>query len=60
MDIKEIQDLLVKYFEGETSLEEDQALLEYFSGENIASEHKPYMRQFSLLQSAREPVVFDP
>lgn len=32
MDIKEIQALLEKYFEGETTLEEDQALFDYFSG----------------------------
>jgi hypothetical protein len=60
MDIKEIQVLLEKYFEGETTLEEDQALLDYFSGENIDSKLRPWQQQFLLLQSGREPLVFDP
>ncbi len=50
MDIKEIQVLLEKYFEGETTLEEDQALLDYFSGENIDSKLRPWQQQFLLLQ----------
>jgi hypothetical protein len=60
MDIKEIQVLLEKYFEGETTLEEDQALLDYFSGENIDSKLRPWQQQFLLLKSGREPLVFDP
>jgi hypothetical protein len=60
MDIKEIKALLEKYFEGVTTLEEDQALLDYFSGENIDSELRPWQQQFLLLQSGREPLVFDP
>jgi len=60
MDIKEIQVLLEKYFEGETTLEEDQALLDYFSGDDIDSKFRPYQQQFLLLRSGREPLVFDP
>jgi hypothetical protein len=60
MDIKEIQVLLEKYFEGDTTLEEDQALLDYFSGENIDSKLRPFQQQFLLLQSGREPLAFDP
>jgi hypothetical protein len=60
MVIKEIQVLLEKYFEGETTLEEDQALLDYFSGENIDSKLRHYQQQFLLLKSGREPLVFDP
>ncbi len=60
MDIKEIKVLLEKYFEGETTLEEDQVLLDYFSGENIDSKFRPYQQQFLLLQSGREPLPFDP
>jgi hypothetical protein len=60
MDIKEIQALLEKYFEGDTNLEEDQALLDYFSGENIDSKFRALQQQFLLLQSGREPLVFDP
>ena len=60
MDIKEIQVLLEKYFEGETTLEEDQALLDYFSAENIDSKLQPWQQQFLLLNSGREPLTFDP
>jgi hypothetical protein len=60
MDIKEIRVLLEKYFEGETTLEEDQALLDYFSGENVDSKLRPFQQQFLLLQSGREPLAFDP
>jgi hypothetical protein len=60
MDIKEIQVLLEKYFEGETTLEEDQALLDYFSGENVDSKLRPFQQQFLLLQSGREPLAFGP
>ncbi len=60
MDIKEIQVLLEKYFEGETTLDEDQALLDYFSGESVDPELRPWQQQFLLLKSGREPLVFDP
>ena len=60
MDIKEIEGLLEKYFEGETTLDEDQALLDYFSGENIDPKFRHYQQQFLLLRSARDPLVFDP
>jgi hypothetical protein len=60
MDIKEIQVLLEKYFEGDTALEEDQALLDYFTGENIDPGLRPWQQQFLLLRSGREPLGFDP
>jgi hypothetical protein len=60
MDIKEIQVLLEKYFEGETTLGEDQALLDYFSGKNVDSKLRPFQQQFLLLRSGREPLAFDP
>jgi hypothetical protein len=60
MDIKVIQVILEKYFEGETTLEEEQALLDYFSGENIDSKLLPFQQQFLLLQTGREPLAFDP
>ncbi len=60
MDTKEIKVLLEKYFEGETTLEEDQALFDFFSGESIDPAFRPLQKQFLLLQSAREPLDFDP
>jgi hypothetical protein len=60
MDIKEVQALLEKYFEGDTTLEEDRSLIDYFSGENVDSKFRPWQKQFLLLRSAREPLDFDP
>jgi hypothetical protein len=60
MDIKEIQALLEKYFEGNTTLEEDQALLDYFSADAIDPKLRSWQQQFRLLQTAREPLTFDP
>ena len=60
MDIKEIQDLLEKYYKGETTLDEDQALFDYFAGDNTDPIFRPHRQQFMLLQSGREPLSIDP
>lgn len=51
MTTKEIEALLAKYYEGETSLGEEHLLKEYFQGENIPAhllEHKPVFGFFSM------------
>lgn len=60
MDITEIQALLEKYFEGETSLKEEKALLDYFSRDDIDPKLVPWQQQFRLMQATREPLAFDP
>jgi hypothetical protein len=40
MDSKKIDELLNKYWECETSLEEEQQLREYFEGSNLPDQHK--------------------
>ena len=41
-----IDDLLEKYWAGETSLEEESQLREYFSGSEIAPQHRPFAAAF--------------
>lgn len=57
MDTGQIKILLEKYFEGQTSLVEEQALRDYFSAEITDKEFLPYRQQFLLLRagSGQEP-----
>lgn len=45
--MKNIDKLLEKYFEGETSLKDEQELREYFSRPDIKEKHKSYAPMFS-------------
>ena len=40
MDYKEINNIINKYFDGQTTLEEESLLKEYFKNDKIAPEHK--------------------
>ncbi|MEM8527305.1 MAG: hypothetical protein AAGG68_21875 [Bacteroidota bacterium] len=53
-----IKELLEKYFEGETSIAEEQQLKAYFNGEQIAEELLPYQDLFQYFKIAKE-VNFD-
>ena len=47
MALNNIEQLLEKYFEGETSIDEEQALKDYFNSENVAPHlemHKPLLQ----------------
>lgn len=59
MDTRQIKTLLEKYFDGMTSLEEDQILFGYFSGKDVAEELLPHRDHFRLLQAGRDPMVPD-
>ena len=48
-----IDTLLEKYFEGETSLEEEKSLRHYFSGSDIADKHKIYTSIFQFFTEER-------
>ncbi|GGD29605.1 hypothetical protein [Flavobacterium orientale] len=54
MDWQKIEQLIDKYFEGTTSLEEEMVLKNYFSQENVADELKQFQPLFSYLQLAKE------
>ncbi|MFK8297937.1 hypothetical protein ACI76O_03895 [Capnocytophaga cynodegmi] len=49
---KKIELLLEKYFEGETSLQEEKELQEYFNSENVDASLEKYRPMFSYFQKA--------
>lgn len=46
MNTKEMKGLLDRYFEAETSLEEEKTLRQYFASGNVDAELKPYASMF--------------
>jgi hypothetical protein len=50
-----IEDLIEKYFEGLTSLEEEQALRDYFQKENVPEAYGAYKSIFQYFASERTP-----
>ncbi|MBD8389284.1 hypothetical protein [Dysgonomonas sp. BGC7] len=53
--MKNIDKLLEKYFEGETSLQDEQELREYFSRPNIEEKYKSYAPMFSYFSENQKP-----
>jgi hypothetical protein len=58
METGQLKILLEKYFEGQTTLQEEQALLDFFTGDQNTAEMNPYRQQFMLLKEAREQSVY--
>jgi hypothetical protein len=56
-----MNDLLDKYWEGNTSLKEEQQLRDYFYGNDIADEHKMYSDLFATykIENEQEGLNFD-
>ena len=54
-----IDELLHKYFEGQSSLEEENMLIRYFSQDDIAETHKPYAPMFRFLIEERQSLLSD-
>ncbi|HOV92930.1 MAG TPA: hypothetical protein PLC04_07640 [Candidatus Kapabacteria bacterium] len=54
MDIDLIKKLLEKYYEGDTTLEEEAVLRDYFNNEEVAQELQKYQSQFVFYQQERE------
>ena len=52
-DLEYIQELIDRYFEGLSSLEEEETLREYFRGENIPEEWQIYQPIFHYFDSER-------
>ncbi|WP_235293163.1 hypothetical protein [Portibacter lacus] len=49
-----MNELLNRYFEGESSLEDEKALKAYFAGEHVAEEHKIYSDLFRFFNAEAE------
>ena len=49
-----INQILDKYWNGETTLQEEQEIRSYFSSGDIADEHKAYAPMFSLFTNQKE------
>lgn len=60
MNIKEIEKLLEKYEEGETTLREEQYLKEFFSGTDIPENLQPYRTVFSYYSRTKKEHISDP
>ncbi len=57
--MKTIDNLLEKYWAGETSLDEEIRLREYFSGSNVAEQHRPFIPAFQYPQEIANAVLPD-
>lgn len=53
MGLKRIEDLLDAYFEGETTVQQEQELRDYFSGADIAPHLELYVPMFNAFVSAQ-------
>lgn len=52
--MKEIDNILDKYFEGETSLAEEKLLRKYFQSDKVAGKHLPYAPIFCYMAQENE------
>ena len=52
-----INELLEKYWEGESSLEQERVLREYFASDKVAEEHLQYAPLFSFFAVERESKI---
>lgn len=59
MNIKEIKLLLKKFYDGETSLEEENILNDFFSKNDMPYNLKPYQLQFEYYQQAKKDKISD-
>ncbi|MFV0419708.1 MAG: hypothetical protein ACK5KT_13385 [Dysgonomonas sp.] len=59
MNMKNIDELLEKYFEGETSIEEEKLLRNYFRQENIDEQHKIYAPLFNFFSEERKEIAIE-
>lgn len=55
--IQMIQQLLDKYWEGETSLQEEQTLREYFNQDTVAKEFKSFQPLFQYYETAAKEAI---
>jgi len=60
MDYKNINKIINKYFEAETSLQEENLLKEYFMSDNIVSEHIQYKPLFLFYEEEAKQLIPTP
>ncbi|KQB43020.1 hypothetical protein [Flavobacterium aquidurense] len=54
MEFNKIEDILEKYFQGETSIVEEKELKEYFSSPNVAQHLEQYKPMFGYFSQVKE------
>ena len=54
MELDRIENLVEKYFEGETTIAEEKELQTYFSSEDVAQHLEQYKAMFGYFSSAKE------
>lgn len=54
MELNKIEDLLEKYFQGETSIAEEKELKEYFSSPNVAQHLEQYKSMFGYFSQVKQ------
>lgn len=54
MELDKIENILEKYFEGETTIAEEKELKEYFSSPNVAQHLEQYKPMFGYFSQAKE------
>ena len=59
MDSKRLDELLTRYWEAETSLEEEQELREYFQGNNVSDRHKEAATLFRFFSQNKKKSIAD-
>ena len=59
MDYKNINHLLDKYWEGETSLKEEETLKLYFNNGNVAPQQEQYQSLFQYFKEEQDVMISD-
>ena len=59
MEFNNITKLLDKYWEGETSLQEEEKLKQYFQNENVAQEHQQFQPLFQFFKEEQDVMISD-
>lgn len=57
MNTNQINELLDKYFEGETSITEERTLKSYFNSDEVTPEHLPYSDLFNYYSLAQTEIL---
>lgn len=59
MDLNNINHLLDKYWEGETSLQDEETLKQYFNNGQVASEHRQFQPLFQYFKEEQDVLISD-